>query len=133
MAPYAFHLGWVVPRKYVHDRITHPVRGRLSYGANRSFKGKSAQKVWRPKSPSAEVSESGKQQDANADSVTIGTHRLKLKGAVIDEPAKSIKVVTVIQPKSSANDHEDSTSQAQTGDPKYTHAKWCPPRLTKTK
>ena len=133
MAPYAFHPGWTAPRKSVHDRITRPVRDRLSYGANRSFQSKTAQKVWRPKSASAKVLESGKQQDANADSVIIGAHRLKLKGPVIDEPAKSVKAVVVIQPKSSANDHEASTSQAHPRDPKYTQPKWCPPGLTKTK
>ena len=134
MAPYAFHPGWAAPRKSVHDRITRHVRDRLSYDANRSFQSKGAQKVWRPKSPCAETAESGKAKDhkTNASSVVSGSDELKFKKPVSDEPVNSNRLVLAIQPRSSANDHEASTSQAQPRDPKYTQPKWCPPGLTKT-
>ena len=136
MAPYAFHPGWAAPRKSVHDRITRPVRDRLGNNANRSFRNNGAQKMWRPKSPSAGNSEPGKRQEpnANAGSIVIGAHELKLKEPVIgDKPAASNESILVIQPRSSANDHEASTSKAKPRDPKYTRPKWCPPGLTKTK
>ena len=64
----------------------------------------------------------------------IGAHELKLKEPVIgDKPAASNESVLIIQPRFSANDHEASTSKAKPRDTKYTQAKWCPPRLTKTK
>ncbi|KAK1668214.1 hypothetical protein QYE76_056373 [Lolium multiflorum] len=91
---------------------------------------------WRPKSPCAEISESSKQQEnsTNVSSVIIGTQELKLKEpVVVDEPANSKKVILTIPPRSSANDHEASTSKAKPRDPKYTQPKWCPLGLTKTK
>ncbi|KAK1668451.1 hypothetical protein QYE76_056610 [Lolium multiflorum] len=90
---------------------------------------------WRPKSPCAEISESSKQQEnsTNVNSVIIGTQELKLKEpVVVDEPANSKKVILNIPPRSSANDHEASTSKAKPRDPKYTQPKWCPLGLTKT-
>jgi hypothetical protein len=90
---------------------------------------------WRSKSPCAEISESSKQQEnsTNVSSVIIGTQELKLKEpVVVDEPANSKKVILNIPPRSSANDHEASTSKAKPRDPKYTQPKWCPLGLTKT-
>ena len=137
MAPYAFHPGWTAPRRSVHDRISRPVRDRLSY--NRSYKKSSNygdKKEWRPKSPCAEISMSGKQQEDNSNAIVIvvGAHELKLKEPVVDDKqANSGGPVLIIQPKSSANDHEASTSRAKPRDPKYTQPKWCPLGLTKTK
>jgi hypothetical protein len=79
--------------------------------------------------------EASKQQDDNANvgSVMVGTHDLKLKGPVVDEPVNSNKAILTIPAKPLANDHEASTSKAKPRDSKYTQTKWCPPRLTKTK
>jgi hypothetical protein len=64
----------------------------------------------------------------------VGTQALKLKEPVdIDKPTSSDKAILTIQPRSSANDHEASTSKAKPRDPKYTQPKWCPLGLTKTK
>ena len=102
MAPYAFHPGWAAPRKSVHDRITRPVRDRLSYGANRSSQSKNTQKVWLPKSPCAETLESGKPKDhnTNADSVMLGTQELKLKEPVVGKPANSSEPMLATDRKS---------------------------------
>ena len=124
MAPYAFHPGWAAPRKSVHDRITRPVRDRLSYNTNRSPQkySKDDEKERRPTSPCAEISESSKQREKrpNVSSIIVGTRELKLKEPVVDESASSDKAILTIQPRSSANDHKASTSKAKPRDPKYT-------------
>ena len=66
MAPYAFHMGWTSPRRPARKRLYYPTQGRLSYGANRPTKNspsKANKKVWRVKSPNAEISECDKQKE----------------------------------------------------------------------
>ena len=90
MAPDAFHPWWTAPRKSVHDRISRPVRDRLGNGANRSLQksaNNSPRKEWRPKSPRAEIVESGKQQESNdnVDTLVVGTQVLKLKEPFVEK------------------------------------------------
>src|SRR4051812_32410450 len=66
MAPYAFHPGWAAPRRSMHERISYPIRDRLSYDANRSMQKhpkEASEKMWRAKSPSAIILDSSKPKE----------------------------------------------------------------------
>ena len=137
MAPYAFHPGWAEQRRHVHERLSYPTRGHLNNSVNRPMQdnhGRVGKKVWRAKSPSAEISEPSKQREKNtsAETILIGTKELTIKEPIIvDNLADSNKDVAAVQQGPMANDHEASTSKAKSRDPKYTHPKWCPSGLTR--
>src|ERR1041385_1542301 len=138
MAPYAFHPGWVAPRKSVHERISYPIQDRLSYGANRSMQShpkEASGKMWRAESSSAIIPESAKTKEDGIGVKTfmVGTEVLKLKEPiVIDDPAISSGGVVAVPQGPMTNDHEASTSEVEPRDPKYTQPKWCPPGISKS-
>ena len=133
MAPYAFHSGWAEQRRPVHERLSYPTRGRLNNSVNRPMQdnhGRVGKQMCRAKSPSAEISELGKQKEKNtsAETIMIGTKELTIKEPIIgDNPADSNKDVAVVQQGPMANDQEASISKAKSRDPKYTQPKWCLP------
>ena len=121
MAPYAFHIRWTTPIRPARERLYYPTQGCLSYGANRPTKNspsKANKKVWRVKSPNAEISECDKQKE--------------IKKPVVGNLATSNGDIVIVQQGSMVDDHEASTSKAKPRDPKYTQPKWCLPGLTKT-
>ena len=121
MAPYAFHMGWAAPRRPAHERLYYSTQGCSSHVANRPTKispSKVNKKVWRVKSPNAEISERDKQKE--------------IKEPIVGNLANSNGDIVIVQQGSMVNDHEASTSKAKPRDPKYTQSKWCPPGLTKT-
>ena len=112
MVPYAFHMGWTTPRRPARERLYYPTQGHLSYGANRPTKNspsKANKKVWRVKSPNAEISECDKQKE--------------IKKAVVGNLATSNGDIVIVQQGSMVDDHEASTSKAKPRDPKYTQPK----------
>jgi hypothetical protein len=102
MAHYAFHPGWVEPRRPIRERLSYPTRGRLNNVVNRPMEdnqGRVGKQVWRAKSPSAEISEPSKQKGKNtsAETIMIGTKELTIKEPIIvDNPADSNKDVAAV-------------------------------------
>ena len=86
MAPYAFHPGWIAPRRSVHDKIRRSVHNKLGNNNNRSYHHNEVQRVWCPMSPTAGESTSVGQNGRVTDrgTVIIGTHELSLGEPVVD-------------------------------------------------
>ena len=86
---------------------------------------------WRVKTPSAATVESSKgKEKINAESLILGTETFTVHQSIMH--SNPTEPILAIAPKHSDNDHEASTKQVKTSDPKYTQPKWCPLGLTKT-
>ena len=114
-------MGWAAPRRPTHEKISCSSQGRLNHGANRPLQvspSKVNKKVWRAKSPNAEISKSDKQKEIKETNV-------------VGNLANFNDDIVAVPQGPMANDHEASTSKAKPRDPKYTQPKWCPPGLSK--